>query len=64
MSRALGPGHFSRFGDGRRARRCDRLPIMEVTREDGLFISDDPALVDAAKVYRWIAEGQAVLARQ
>lgn len=29
---------------------------MEVTREDGLFISDDPALVDAEKVYRWIAE--------
>ena len=29
---------------------------MEVTREDGLFISDDPALVDPDKVYRWIAE--------
>jgi GNAT superfamily N-acetyltransferase len=29
---------------------------MEVTREDGLFISDDPELVDAEKVYRWIAD--------
>ena len=29
---------------------------MEVTREDGLFISDDPTLVDGEKVYQWIAE--------
>jgi GNAT superfamily N-acetyltransferase len=29
---------------------------MQVTREDGLFISDDPALVDSDKVHRWIAE--------
>ena len=29
---------------------------METTREDGLFISDDPALVDRDKVHRWIAE--------
>ncbi|NUR28406.1 MAG: GNAT family N-acetyltransferase [Catenulispora sp.] len=29
---------------------------MEVTRDDGLFISDDPALVDHDKVFRWIAE--------
>ena len=29
---------------------------MEATREDGLFISDDPALVDRDRVHRWIAE--------
>jgi len=29
---------------------------MRVTREDGLFIDDDPALVDHDKIYRWIAE--------
>jgi len=29
---------------------------METTRDDGIFVSDDPALVDGDRVYRWIAE--------
>jgi GNAT superfamily N-acetyltransferase len=29
---------------------------MEVTRDDGIFISDDPALIDGDRVHRWIAE--------
>lgn len=29
---------------------------MRVTRDDGIFVSDDPELVDADRVYRWIAE--------
>jgi GNAT superfamily N-acetyltransferase len=32
------------------------MPIMEVTRADGIFISDDRDLVDADRVHRWIAE--------
>jgi GNAT superfamily N-acetyltransferase len=32
------------------------MPIMQVTRDDGIFVSDDPALVDPDRVYRWIAE--------
>src|SRR2546423_5995823 len=55
-SRKLRPGHFSVTGFRRGPRWCDRLFVMETTREDGLFISDDPAQVDRDKVYRWIAE--------
>jgi GNAT superfamily N-acetyltransferase len=29
---------------------------MELTRADGLFISDDPDLVDAERVVRWICD--------
>lgn len=29
---------------------------MHLTRDDGLFISDDPALVDAGRFATWIAE--------
>lgn len=29
---------------------------MEVTREDGVFVSDEAALVDAERVVRWIGE--------
>lgn len=32
------------------------MSAVELTRDDGLFVSDDPALVDADRVYRWLAE--------
>jgi GNAT superfamily N-acetyltransferase len=32
------------------------MPIMQVTRGDGICVSDDPALVDPDRVYHWLAE--------